>query len=107
MADPVRPSARRPISLTRRRKPLNVYVMAKLTLHVPDNLVVAAKREAAHRRTSVSRLVSDYFRAFGSDSQRVEEAGRLPPVTASLVGCIRGADPGREAYVDYLERKHT
>jgi hypothetical protein len=80
--------------------------MGKLTLHVPDDLVAAAKREAASRRISVSKLVSDYFRAFGGvmagDSTRP-----LPPVTASLVGCIRGADADQTAYMDYLERKHS
>ena len=80
--------------------------MAKLTLHVPDSLIAAAKREAASRRTSVSKLVSDYFRAFGPEAGD-GPAGPLPPVTASLVGCIRGADAERETYIDYLERKHS
>ena len=80
--------------------------MAKLTLHVPDKLVEAAKREAASRRTSVSKLVSDYFRAFGAGVGEAD-SGPLPPVTASLVGCIRGADAEQESYVDHLERKHS
>jgi hypothetical protein len=80
--------------------------MAKLTLHVPDKLVAAAKREAASRRTSVSKLVSDYFRAFGAGATGGVSAS-LPPVTASLVGCIRGADAERASYVDYLEQKHS
>ena len=81
--------------------------MAKLTLHVPDRLVVAAKREAANRNTSVSRLVSDYFRAFEATSTG-DSGGGLPPITASLVGCIRGSDDSsRESYVDYLEQKHS
>jgi len=80
--------------------------MGKLTLHVPDDLVAAAKREAASRRTSVSKLVSDYFRAFRGVSAR-EASGPLPPLTASLVGCIRGADADRTSYIDYLERKHS
>jgi len=80
--------------------------MAKLTLHVPDQLVAAAKREAASRKTSVSRLVSDYFRAFAATSSGDSDKD-LPPITASLVGCIRGAEEGRESYVDYLERKHA
>lgn len=80
--------------------------MAKLTLHVPDNLVAAAKREAASRRTSVSKLVAGYFRAFVTGAA-AGGSGPLPPVTASLVGCLRGGDAGRESYVDYLERKHS
>jgi hypothetical protein len=80
--------------------------MAKLTLHIPDKLVAAAKREASNRRTSVSKLVSDYLRALGTSSSAAEPA-QLPPVTASLVGCIKGAVAEREAYIDYLERKHS
>ena len=43
--------------MTRRNNPINFYVMAKLALHVPDHLVAAAKREAASRKTSVSKPV--------------------------------------------------
>jgi len=80
--------------------------MAKLTLHVPGQLVAAAKREAASRKISVSRLVSDYFRAFAATSPG-DSDGNLPPITASPVGCIRGAEEGREASVDSLERNHA
>ena len=79
--------------------------MSKLTLHVPDKLVEAAKREAASRRTSVSKLVSDYFRAFEATADN--QAGPLPPVTASLVGCLRGEEDDLSAYIDHLEKKHT
>jgi hypothetical protein len=81
--------------------------MGKLTLHVPDDLVAAAKKEAASRSTSVSKLVSDYFRAFGTVAAAGHGSRGLPPLTASLVGCIRGGDEDREAYIDHLERKHS
>ena len=80
--------------------------MSKLTLHVPEELVVAAKREAARRETSVSKLVGDYFRVLkGGNSQ----PGTLPipPATASLVGCLKGATGDRDSYIDYLEKKHS
>lgn len=80
--------------------------MAKLTLHVPDPLVAAAKREAAHRKTSVSKMVSDYFRAISAKA-KPGQTRPLPPVTASLVGCLRGAKADRESYIDHLERKHS
>ena len=80
--------------------------MSKLTLHVPDRLIAAAKLEAANRKTSVSRLVSDYFRAFETGPSD-ERAKPLPPVTSSLVGCLREADDDRTAYVDSLEKKHS
>ncbi|GAA5484436.1 DUF6364 family protein [Haloferula sargassicola] len=80
--------------------------MAKLTLHVPDDLVTAAKQEAEHRKTSVSKLVSDYFRAFRK-APLDAPAAKLPPVTASLVGCITDPGDDRDAYIDHLERKHS
>ncbi len=80
--------------------------MAKLTLHVPDNLVEAAKLEAAKRRTSVSKLVSDYFRAFRAGATQPGSTP-LPPVTASLVGSIQGADADQESYIDFLQQKHS
>ncbi len=79
--------------------------MSKLTLHVPENLIDAAKRQAANRGTSVSKLVSDYFRVFSRQPAKKSGEG-LPPITASLVGCILGADDERKDYVDYLEQKH-
>jgi hypothetical protein len=82
------------------------YVMAKLTLHVPDPLIAAAKREAEARKTSVSKLVSDYFRVFAAAGTGGQVEG-LPPVTASLVGCLDGADDSFDAYVDHLEKKHS
>lgn len=80
--------------------------MSKLTLYVDDRLIAVAKGEAAHRKTSLSRLVSDYFRAFSPTSPSVGE-GHLPPVTTSLLGSLAGADDTEEAYVDYLEKKHS
>lgn len=79
--------------------------MSKLTLHVSDPLIDAAKREAGRRGTSVSKLVSDYFRAFAAPPS-ADSGESLPPVTASLVGCIRDADDSRESYLEFLEKKH-
>ena len=85
--------------------------MSKLTLHVDDHLIRAAKEEASARHTSVSKLVSDYFRVLSARPADKAEQLPLPPITASLLGCIRGAGSGAEdpikAYVDYLEDKHT
>ena len=85
--------------------------MSKLTLHVDDHLIKAAKEEASARHTSVSKLVSDYFRVLSAKPSGKLEQAPLPPITASLLGCIRGADSGVEdpvmAYVDYLEDKHA
>ena len=81
--------------------------MSKLTLHVPDELVVAAKAEAAARDTSVSKLVSDFFRHLAAKNQGSSspETSDLAPRTRRLAGCIRGAE--LEEYIDYLEAKHS
>jgi len=82
--------------------------MAKLTLHVPDELVVAAKSEAASRSVSVSKLVSDFFRSFRQTDS--DQEFDFPPITASLVGCLdRDGDDDkiRDQYVEFLEQKHS
>lgn len=82
--------------------------MSKLTLHVDDELIAAAKEEAANRKTSVSKLVSEFFRALSTKPTK-GSVERLPPVTSSLVGCIAGADEDADlkAYTDHLEAKHS
>ena len=80
--------------------------MAKLTLHVPEELVAAAKTEAATRHVSVSKLVSDFFRSLaarGSGSTPPDE--QLAPRTGRLAGCIPDAEVAD--YIDYLEDKHS
>jgi len=80
--------------------------MSKLTLHIQEDLIVAAKREAAERKTSVSKLVSDYLRSLGAGG-RSEKEMKLPPLTASLAGCLEDEVSGRDEYLDYLEDKHS
>jgi len=80
--------------------------MAKLTLHVPDELVAAAKSEAAERHVSVSKLVSDFFRNLATQKggPAMDDSG-LAPRTKRLAGCIPSAEI--EDYIDYLEKKHA
>ncbi len=80
--------------------------MSKLTLHVPEELVVAAKSEAAARRVSVSKLVTDFFASLAAKKAASEnEIHLLAPRTRRLAGCIPNAD--MENYIDHLERKHS
>ena len=74
--------------------------MSKLTLHVPDELVEAAKREASERHTSVSKLVSSFFRSLTSQRNsneneavllREEKEVALPPLTSALLGVLQTA----------------
>ena len=81
--------------------------MAKLTLHVPEELVAAAKKEAAIRHVSVSKLVTDFFRNLAISTQNEEPASdiNLAPRTQRLSGSIPSAET--EDYIDYLEEKHS
>jgi hypothetical protein len=81
--------------------------MPKLTLHIPEELVSAAKNAAAMRRVSVSKLVSDYFACLAANraGSTTDAERELSPRTSRLAGCIPNADI--EDYIDYLERKHS
>lgn len=81
--------------------------MAKLTLHVPEELVAAAKSEAAARHISVSKLVTDFFRNLATKSSTTPPSDHEQPAprTGRLVGCIPNAK--LNDYIDYLENKHS
>lgn len=82
--------------------------MSKLTLHVPNDLVAAAKQEAAERSVSVSKLVSDFFASLAKKNASTDiELDDLAPRTRRLAGCISESDSGKEDYIDYLEKKHS
>lgn len=84
------------------------YVMPKLTLHVPENLVAVAKNEAAARRVSVSKLVSDYFSFLAAPAQASRPSREnLAPRTSRLAGCIPQTGSDIEDYIDHLESKHS
>ncbi len=83
----------------------NMYVMdTKLTLRLEDTLIRQAKQEARRRGKSVSQMVSDYF-----NSLKAGESGKkpiLPPVTASLIGILKGSKLSEEDYKKFLREKH-
>ncbi len=74
--------------------------MPKLTLSVDEKVVRGAKRYAAARGTSVSRLVERYLdllsRPFG--------AAKQPPVLRLLRGAARGVSA--DAHRRHLTRKY-
>ncbi|MFT6863284.1 MAG: hypothetical protein ACJAVK_001845 [Akkermansiaceae bacterium] len=82
--------------------------MPKLTLHIQDELIAAAKIEAAERKTSVSKLVSDFFRALAAEGE-TDAPKNLPPITASLIGSLQGADTqhDRKDQRNHLDAKHS
>lgn len=85
-----------------------MYVMnTKLTLRMDDELVRQAKAEAARRGKSVSQMVGEFVDSLSAarrDAARGEE--ELPPVTASLVGVLKGHDVSQADYKKHLLEKY-
>jgi hypothetical protein len=82
----------------------------KLTLRMDERLIEAAKRHAAARETSVSRMVAAYFEALDA----LSAGGPLPeglPAPSARVRALVGVlppEPGPEgAYRAHLGRKHA
>ncbi len=78
--------------------------MSKLTLSVDGKVVERAKRFAAGRGTSVSRLVEAYLEGLARPEQAASQD--LPPVTRRLRGILKGVEHRRQDYVGYLARKY-
>ena len=75
--------------------------MSKLTLSVDERVVRQAKRYAAQRGTSVSRLVERYLSLVTRPPRSTEED---PPVLRMLRGAGKGTEPGE--YGRHLVRKY-
>ncbi|MGA3169983.1 MAG: DUF6364 family protein [Chthoniobacteraceae bacterium] len=79
----------------------------KLTLRLDQALIESAKKEARNRGASLSQMVADYFRGIQSRNSSSNGSGRtLPPVTASLLGSLRGRNLDRSQYRRHLEKKY-
>ena len=78
--------------------------LVKLTLSVDKEVVARAKRYAARRRTSVSRLVEQYLHLLAR--ARPKPGQEPPPVLARLRGALKRARGGAADYRRYLERKY-
>jgi len=78
--------------------------MAKLTLSVDGKVVDVAKKYAALRGTSVSRLVQEYLRLISRVAPSQE--GTTPPILARWRGALKGSRVDVGDYRRYLERKY-
>ena len=76
----------------------------KLTLRMDAGLVHAAKTEASRRGKSVSKIVGEFFDSLSSGRRKVPE---LPPVTASLVGILKGRGVSHATYRKHLREKYS
>jgi hypothetical protein len=83
-----------------------MYVMqTKLTLRMKAERIRAAKAEAARRGKSVSQMVSDFFD--GLTPRRPPAGAVIPPITASLVGLLKGRGISEADYRKHLREKHS
>jgi hypothetical protein len=76
----------------------------KLTLRLDEDLVGLAKKEAARRGTSVSKMVAGYFHAIRALDGT--SGAPLPPVTSALLGSLRKTKAGKPDYRKHLEEKY-
>ena len=81
--------------------------MPKLTLNISEKLVIAAKSEAALRRVSVSKLVSDYFLSLSTPPVCRDVEEELSPHTKRLLGCMAESKVSDKEYLDHLSEKHS
>ena len=76
-------------------------MQSKLTLRMSDSVIRKAKRLARNRGQSVSKMISEYI----SEEQEERLLEELPPLTASMVGVLDGAEKVQD-YKKYLEEKY-
>ena len=82
-----------------------IYVMnTKLTLRMDESLVEKGKFEADRRGKSVSQMVGDFFDSLSTPDQQA--AKKLPPLTASLVGVLKGHRMNVDSYKEHLREKY-
>ena len=72
-------------------------------MQVDEALVKRAKAEARRRGKTVSRLVAEFIESLGGPARRTRP---FPPVTASLIGVLRGRGVSEEDYKAHLREKY-
>ena len=73
----------------------------KLTLSLDDEVIAVAKRYAKEHDTSISQMVENYLRRWTMKPELRE----IGPITASLIGVAKGADP--DDYKRHLLEKYS
>lgn len=77
----------------------------KLTLKINKRTIERAKKLAADRKTSVSKLVENYLELISSDKKTDI---RITPLVKSIAGVIKLPKDYdyKKDYADYLEKKY-
>ncbi|MEI7437865.1 MAG: DUF6364 family protein [bacterium] len=76
----------------------------KLTLRMDEEMIRTAKVEASRRGKSVSQIVGEFFDSLASGKRRQPV---LPPITASLVGILKGKEIQESDYKKHLREKYS
>lgn len=76
---------------------------SKLTLRMDDGLIALAKAEAARRGKSVSQMVGEFIDLL---AHAKAPAQKLPPVTASIRGILKGSSLSEKSYKKHLQDKY-
>jgi hypothetical protein len=74
----------------------------KLTLRVDKNSVDLAKTEAMRRGKSVSQMFEEFVQLINTSKKQ----SRLPPITSSLRGLLKGQSASEEDYKVHVREKH-
>jgi hypothetical protein len=74
----------------------------KVTVRLPRDLVEGAKRYAADHDTTLTRLVTEYFRHLGAGNEPLKDA----PIVRRLSG-ILAQEASVEDYHQFLEDKYA
>lgn len=75
----------------------------KLTLRLDHKSIRRAKQAAETRGKSVSQMVSEFFDSLENNEPTTSS---YPPVTASLLGLLKGKSLSKEDYRLHLRDKH-
>ena len=78
----------------------------KLTLTIDDSIISEAKKYAAQKRISLSKLVEFYFSSLTNGAPKNTE--KLPPITSALCGMVKNVKVAndRKALEDALVDKY-
>jgi hypothetical protein len=80
-------------------------MQTKLTLRMEDELINMAKSVAEKKGKSLSKMVSDYFKAL-TQKELSQEIIKLPPNVKSLYGALANSKIDESDYKKYLEGKY-
>jgi hypothetical protein len=76
---------------------------SKLTLRIDEALIRRAKSEAMRRRKSVSQMVGEFITSLGAPASSKKDH---PPLTASLIGVVKGSRASEASYKKHLRERY-